>query len=501
MALNLIEYPKVDFGTGGCSVWAGFSPMLWKFWRKDYQLTKIASDAPGDLRMIVITNDPDADAEILVGDQLYISDLTLDSTGQIIFRSGIYEVEANMTSSLPAAQYGFKLKNTHNSAGDTDLETDSTGVDYVDRICWMNVLKRNYKVITKWRKPDIPSDILLGYYAFIFREEFSYSPAPNGYLEIDGQAIAKTLIKPEFVVGSINMHTDILTPFMIGLNEPINIFPIAQGIWDEGDEEAVPVEDLFADENGTVYPVHAAINGGTLINYCMNLIQPAKFLTSFDVLPWYPGKALPLSYFFDPIDPPADNTYAITLVQYDISGVQINMQTAALNGLGDSIDTIYLDEQFTLSNLAHTMNVYIGEYSGGVYGPTHSEIKKVIRKTCSPNDLHLIWRNKLGGISNFVFGYNQDGIFEEQNADRLIRVITAYAESITASEFEALQELNSKAYTGRDTQYGQYILMQNADETYTQVVNRVTNNEWRTRSSRRTFIVELQTEDIIQKLP
>jgi hypothetical protein len=506
MSLTLFEYPMVNPGPGPSVVNAGFNPMLWKFWRKDYQITKIDSVGGGDLLMIIITNNAAADSEIEVGDMLYVSDLILDTGNVIVLKAGIYEVLENVSGSLGAGDYGWKLKGTHNSAADQTLKSFSTGQDYTDWVCWMNVMKRNYKVQTKWRTIDIPSNAALGYYDKVLGDDiFSYSPRPDGYVEIDGSAVAKTMITPDFVVGA-NLYSDVLRPLMIGLGEPVNIGPYAKGVWDEGEEDAVGITDVAPadeDEIGYTYPIHSVVQGSNETNfhqYTMNLVQPAKFLTSFDIIPWYRGKPLPISYLFNPLDPPDDNTYAIGVRQYRIDDTQIDEQGAMLNGLGDSVDTLFLDQQFTLHDDTQWMQVFIGLRSGGVFTEIHSEVKRIELKPCTNNDLFLIWRNNLAGISAFVFSYNQDATFEVVENTKLTRRYTAYAENISPAEFEALQELNSVAFRNVDKQYAQAVYMQDG-ELYSRVINVLANNTYKTRFASRNFAIDIQVQNINMKLP
>lgn len=484
---------------------AAFSPVPVSFRRMDFQIDHVDYDAGTDEIIISVVNiSGEVAASVDVGDQIYVSNILDEATQGKLYDAGVFEVT---TVSTGGGYYNMHLKGT---IGIFSLTT-------VDG--YINVLKRDFTLeITV--KTVAPFSFTAARFPKLINDKFVYSGAPDGEIIFDLRQVYKAFLKADV---PIDWSTD---EVVLDKNAVLNAYLSAIPKWTGYEQDDANNVNFQA----TLYGVHAVLQvqqndyGNNLADYAIGNVDTPKFLTSFDVVPYYPGYPLTLSFLSiywnedDPVDVPTFfNNVDLKMRVYKSDGTDTTL-TERLYAYDDNAQTLpqyelihlVLNNIFDIPDDAVRMEVWLEELDSGdvLIGPM-TEVKQIEVKSVCKNPVYLSWRNNLGGVSHWLFDRNQEK--DTNFKDRTLQTLSMQVVNISRNVYDSLNEINATGvYTqryitsldnlkGTDDQMYQRLYIITDELKVTEVTNVLTKSVINTKDDLYLFELNVQLPEVFSK--
>lgn len=488
MSLVVLNRPLLDYI-------AVKNPCLYKFRRRDFELTSITAGSPN----VTVVISGDVTASILVGHTVII--FTTDLTKQ---RTGV------VTSST------FAAGNTTVIFLNSGANIGSIGTGYLNNLSRFNY-RAEIEVYTS------PSNTLIG--------TLSYSPDKSGLIKADVSEIVKSVMSPDITTTSI-------VPSAWFTDNALCIFYIKyREVWTGSSNSqtddvanlrnAVYAANQIGDANnqlaypsilGRIYAVWEGLNFFTYVNnntaniYLrltkdrVSFYVPIPFLTGIQSIAYeafknpaigqsitaaidWTGLSLTkhtvtlgiaqnsesLIYLVRSFDQAFDfvytietnnvGTFTLEFNVYSEANILVSTLTAPINAFNGTqtgsvninvagntvkrVDVRVISVAVSAQAIVLSTSInLIGDLSSLIIATTLGSTDTILSflpnvkniKTCA-NPFNVVWRNRYGGLSNYVFQYNQTFTWRFRDQYKA-KEFVLYADQLTDDQIEQLEDLN-----------------------------------------------------------
>jgi hypothetical protein len=245
-------------------------------------------------------------------------------------------------------------------------------------------------------------------------------------------------------------------------------------------------------------------NGGNLLSFCPE-DDTRKWLTRFPQPSMWRGWPFDLSFLWSDF-----LEISRRVKQYDEGGNLITEDVDALTTDMDkvhrvSIGTLHADAKLILMSLEQGSS---GSGSGGV-DQILEDITIQVKEPCD-NQIYLFWKAANGGDAFWMFDENQNYQYRYPSG-RVVNRLTLYADNLTVSEWDAINQLNSVSDvvalnvvdTGMDdsidkTHYrdDNQVFIVNADGSKVGVIVIANDNETKTNQKKHAIEITIELPEL-----
>jgi hypothetical protein len=386
----------------GCNFNAVGNPIVYRLLRADFSFDQI-NNSSGFAQ--IQFNGVNRTAYYQVGDVVYVQ------------RSG-YNVPATVTASSFGTNTLVTLDIAYVNTGTGVLNNNSKRTDYKINV---QIFNENNVAI---------SPVL------------SYSPLPSGVHVVDVSGVLKSYLRASW--------TDVIADSARETDTAIRVYIKYQEYYDGAlvgsviDDSANMVIAVFAVMQLLLDPLTITRypHGGNLLAFFPEGntdLWLSRFSVSGGTVPIWRDYPFTISFLY----PEALSGIQKRIVQKDASGDVLSTTDTTLDNDPGCVHRFPIG---TVDSQAATLEVTLLDSSNDAISST---LTLEVREPCE-NPVYLFWKNAFGGDSFYMFDYNQEYGYDFRNSKKSPK-LTLFADDLTASDWEALNELNSPSDVFQET--------------------------------------------------